>query len=153
MQFLLFRLGKDAYGIDTRRVLRVLPLLECKSLPHAPAFVAGLMNLRGDNIPVIDLSLLGGNEKSAARFDTRILLVEYHSRQGATHPLGLIVERARDIRHIDPASFRDSGVDSSPAPYLGKVAMENGDILQLVEVDHLLNDAAADILFPARDGE
>ena len=58
MQFLLFSLGNDRYGLDTRRVVRVLPQLELKEIPQAPGWVAGLMNYRGQPVPVIDLAML-----------------------------------------------------------------------------------------------
>lgn len=150
MQFLLFQLGKDWYGVDTRRVIRVLPLLECKSLPHAPDYVAGLMNFHGDSIPVLDLSLLAAQGPSAARYDTRILLVDYHARDGRKHMLGLIVEHARRVTSIDPRQFRNSGVSASEAPYLGQIAMDDGSILQLVEIDQLLTEAAHEALFPSQ---
>jgi chemotaxis-related protein WspB len=153
MQFLVFQLGKDWYGVDTHRVIRVLPLLECKSLPHAPEYVAGLMNLHGDSIPVLDLSLLAGHGPSAERYDTRIVLADYRARDGRKHVLGLIVEHARRITRIDPRQLKDSGVSATEAPYLGKVAMDDGSILQLVEIDQLLTEAAHEALFPSRENQ
>ena len=58
MLFLLFELGQDRYALDVRQVAEVLPLVEFKRIPQAPPFVAGLLNYRGDPVPVIDLSQL-----------------------------------------------------------------------------------------------
>ncbi|NEX60552.1 chemotaxis protein CheW [Noviherbaspirillum galbum] len=160
MQVLLFQLGNDRYGIDTRHVVRVLPLLECKTVPHAPPWVAGLMNLRGEAVPVIDLRRLarsgqGGQDEHGERhdpgeprFDTRIVLVRHVARDGRSRPLGLIVEHAREVIRLDPSGFAASAIDTPQAPYLGEVTTANGAILQLVDVDRLLGDEAAALLYP-----
>jgi methyl-accepting chemotaxis protein WspA len=59
-----------------RRGRRVLPVARLKSLPGAPHYVPGLLDLHGEPVPVIDLSRLAGSPPDAVRYDTRILLVD-----------------------------------------------------------------------------
>lgn len=149
MQFLLFSLGNDRYGLETRRVVRVLPQLELKEIPQAPAWVAGLMNYHGRSVPVIDLALLACGEPSRASFDTRIVLVDYCSAPGVVHLLGLLMEQANDTRRFEPENFTPPGVDNPRAPYLGEVAAGEAGIVQLVDVDKLLPAEVQALLFPA----
>ena len=149
MQFLLFSLGNDRYGLDTRRVLRVLPRLELKAIPGAPAWVAGLMNYHGKPLPVIDISMLALGIPSGMDFDTRTILVDYRSDRGPCHPLGLIAEQVSDIRYFDAENFVQPGIDNSGAPYLAQVAAGEGGLVQLVDVDSLLPAAIRALLFPA----
>lgn len=151
MQFLLFSLGNDRYGLDTRRVARVLPQLELKEIPQGPAWLAGLMNYRGQPVPVIDLSMLAHGVSSRASFDTRIILVDYHGIPDISHPLGLLAEQASDIRHFAPESFMPPGIDTSDTPYLGKVTASDGEMVQLVDVDNLLPPEVQAMLFPMED--
>ena len=58
MLFLLFQLGSDRYAIDALRVVEVLPCVQVKQIPHAPAGIAGVINYRGAPVPVLDLCLL-----------------------------------------------------------------------------------------------
>jgi chemotaxis-related protein WspB len=75
MKVLVFSIGPDRYGLRLGAVERVLPALALKHLPLAPAFVAGLMDLHGEAVRVIDLSRLAGIEPEQVWFDTRIVLV------------------------------------------------------------------------------
>ena len=58
MLFLVFQLGPDRYALDAKRVAEVLPLVDIKSIPHAPNGIAGVFNYRGTPVPVIDLAQL-----------------------------------------------------------------------------------------------
>ena len=101
------------------------------ALPHAPAFLAGLLRYRGDAIPVVDLGLLMGGEKAPGRLDTRIVLVEAGAGRGR---LGLVAERVEDVVAVDETRRASAGGGVIEAPYLGAVyETEAGLLLQLVE--------------------
>lgn len=145
MKVLIFHIGQDRYGLPLARIARVLPLLELKRLPLAPAHVAGLMDLHGAAVPVIDLCLLAGLPACRACFDTRIVVVHYAGPDGAAHLLGLRVEQVRGVLALDPARLGDSGVRG--APFLGRVAADADGMLQLIELEQLLPPALRAILF------
>lgn len=147
MQVLVFELDNERYGIDTRCIRRVLPLLELKRLAQVPDHVAGLMNLHGEPVPVIDLSRLSGGNGYRACFDTRILVVDYTADSGQVHALGLIAERVSATRKIAREAFADTGVDCPAGPYLGKVAAQDDGILQLIELNQLLTEEVRALLF------
>lgn len=151
MLFLVFHLGKDRYGLASRRIERVLPLLECKRIPRAPPYVAGLANYHGKPVPVLDLAQLACGTPAAEHLDTRLVLVRYQGSDNvAPELLGLIAERVTGIERVAESAFCDTGIETKPdAPYLGKVAAASG-MLQLVEVDHLLTEEVRALLFPPR---
>ena len=149
MQFLIFHLGKDRYGLHTRDVVRVLPLMELKQMPQTPAYVAGLMNFRGSPVPVIDLCMLASGSACPPLFDTRIILVDYVAAE-ERHLLGLIAERVSGVEHIDPATFVEPGVSSPDAPFLGNVAARGQAMLQLINIEYLLPDEVRALLFRSR---
>ena len=146
MKVLVFHIGPDRYGLALAGVNRVLPALALKHIPLAPPFVAGLMDLHGEPVPVIDLSRLAGLVPGQLWFDTRIILADYPLAGGATACIGLLAEHVTGIEAIDPASLRESGVDS--APFLGQVA---AGMLQLVRLDQLLTPEVRALLFQARE--
>ncbi|MCC7601045.1 purine-binding chemotaxis protein CheW [Janthinobacterium sp. FW305-129] len=146
MKVLLFHIGRDRYGLPLAGIVRVLPLLELKQLPLTPDYVAGLMDLHGTPVPVIDLSRLAGLPAAAAQFDTRIVIVDYRAPGGATaHALGLLASQVRGIADIDAEKLEDSGV--ATAPFLGQVASDADGIVQLVELEHLLPPDVRALLF------
>lgn len=147
MKVLVFHLGADRYGLPLRQVRRVLPLLELKGMPLAPDSVAGLMNLHGDPVPVIDLARLGGGASARRHFDTRIVLVDYTAPEGTLHALGLMAEGVQGVQEVQEQDLAPSGVQA--AHFLGRVAGDAQGMVQLVEVEQLLPAELRARLFPA----
>ena len=144
MKVLVFSIGTERYGLRLRAIARVLPVVALKQLPLAPDFVAGLMDLHGEPVPVIDLSRLAGIMPEQVWFDTRIILVDYPAGDGSVRPLGLLAEHVIGIDTLDEAQLSNSGVDA--APFLGQVAP---GMLQLVELAQLLAPDVRALLFQA----
>jgi chemotaxis-related protein WspB len=145
MKVLVFSIGPDRYGLRLGAIARVLPVVDLKHVPLAPDFVAGLLDLHGEPVPVIDLSRLAGVIPEQLWFDTRLILVDYPAGDGAVRPLGLLAEHVIGIESLDDAALADSGVDG--APFLGQVAAGPAGMLQLVELEQLLLPDVRALLF------
>ena len=145
MKLLVFHIGPARYGLRLAGVKRVLPAVELKPLPLTPAYVAGLLDLHGAPVPVIDLAQAAGLAPSALRYDTRIVVVDHAAGGVGVRALGLLVERVQGVQELDPALLADAGVRG--APFLGQVASGAGGMLQLVEVEHLLPADVRALLF------
>jgi chemotaxis-related protein WspB len=145
MKVLVFSIGPDRYCLRLGAIARVLPALELKHLPLAPSFVAGLMDLHGAPVPVIDLSRLAGMAPEQVWFDTRIILVDYPLGGGATRQLGLLAEHVTGIETLDDNALADGGVKA--APFLGQVAPGPSGMLQLVDIERLLAPEVSAQLF------
>ena len=92
---LLFRVGSTVYGCNIEAVREILPYRRATRLPGAPAFVQGLINIRGTIITVLDL----GSRLEPLRApvaDGSIILAEYGSRS-----VGIVVEEVMDVRVLD----------------------------------------------------
>lgn len=148
MLFLLFQLGSDRYALAASQVAEVLPLVALKALPGAPRGVAGLLDYRGDPVPVIDLGALALGTPAAHRVSTRLLLVNYPLPRGGTRLLGLLAERTTETMQRDPQDFRPAEVDNNGARYLGPVVHDSRGLIQRVEILELLDDATRAALFP-----
>jgi chemotaxis-related protein WspB len=146
MKVLVFHIGPDRYGLPLRQVRRVLPLLELKGIPLAPDSVAGLMNLHGIPVPVIDLARISGGAPSRLHFDTRIVVADYTAPGGTVHALGLMAERVQGVQDVREQALAPSGVQA--APFLGQVAGDAQGMVQLVELDALLPPDLRARLFP-----
>lgn len=147
MLFVLFQLGSDHYALAARDVVEALPLVALKQLPHAPEGVAGLLNYRGQPVPVIDVNRLALGRPAAQRVSTRVLIMKCDTAP-APKLLGLLVERATETVTKEPGDFVSTGVDNRAARYLGPVAPDRRGFIQRIEVDTLLNDELRAVLFP-----
>ena len=147
MKVLVFHIGAERYGLRLAGVNQVLPAAALKALPLTPPYVAGLLDLHGTPVPVIDLAQLAGLAPSALCFDTRIVVVDYVAGDGRVRALGLLAERVQGVQEVAPGLLLDAGVRG--APFLGQVAADGGAMLQLVETEHLLPADVRALLFPA----
>jgi chemotaxis-related protein WspB len=146
MKVLVFHIGAQRYGVRLTGLRQVVAVAALKELPLAPPYVAGLLDLHGSPVPVIDLAQRAGLAPACVRFDTRILVADYAVGEGSVRALGLLVERVEAVQEIDPGQLCETGVRA--APFLGQVVAGSGALLQLVEIGELLPPDVQAILFP-----
>jgi chemotaxis-related protein WspB len=152
MLFLVFRLGNDRYAIEARHVIEVLPLVNVKQIPRAPAGVAGMVDYHGASVPLIDLSELALGKPSRKWMSTRIILVKYGVEPDESHALGLVAEQATETLRRNEEDFKDAGLAVSDTPYLGNVTTDTGGIVQRIEIQNLLSEGLRSRLFCERIG-
>ncbi|HVO40845.1 MAG TPA: chemotaxis protein CheW [Spirochaetia bacterium] len=111
-QFISFSVGDEEYGLELLRVKEVIRVREITWLPKAPSFVKGIINLRGDVIPIIDLRDKFGLEAKEATAHTRVIVVEVEGKL-----MGMVVDSASQVVRI-PADQID------PPPVFGAVSQE-----------------------------
>jgi chemotaxis-related protein WspB len=147
MAALLFEIDGQRYGLDIAQVLKVLPMVRLRLLPHAPEYVAGIFRYQGKLVPVIDLSRLIRGKAVPALLSTRIILVRYPAPNGEARVLGLLAEKATDSLEEDVADAQHPGVAVPEAPYLGGLNTIGGVMTQHVKVEHLLPAELRERLF------
>ena len=94
-QLISFSVGEEEYGLELPRVKEVIRVRQATWLPRAPSFVKGIINLRGDVIPIIDLRDKFGLASREYTAQTRVIVVEVEGRL-----LGLVVDSASQVVRI-----------------------------------------------------
>jgi chemotaxis-related protein WspB len=150
MLLLTFRAAGQLYAVDAARVVEVVPRVDLRPLPHAPAFLAGVFEYRGDVVSVVELGVLLGAGPAPGRLNTRIILVDRAAPadghdEGASPSrrrslLGLIAEQVSDVSHVDPDSLIASPFRVPGAPYLGRLAETDRGMAQLIAVEKVLEE-------------
>ena len=95
-QFLTFSLRGEKYAIPVGRVFEVLEYGKITRLPCAETYLKGLINLRGQGVPVLDLALRFGLPETEATRDTAIIVVELDRKEGALI-VGLIADAVHEV--------------------------------------------------------
>lgn len=139
------------YGLDIRRVIEVIPAVALRLVAHAPAWLGGVFQHRGEVTPVVDASTLLTGTPVHDRFSTRIVVAKYADAQGTDRRVGLLVESATDTFTTDEASLQAAGVMVPDARYLGPVARVGDTLVQIIRVEEILPDAVRALL-TAGDG-
>jgi chemotaxis-related protein WspB len=146
MLVLTFQAGAHRYALPAAALIEVLPWVGLTPAPTLLPAIAGLLNYRGAVAPVIDMNQLLLGTACPFLLSSRILLTRYPLPDGREGMLGLRVERASGTQAVTA-----EGVVASPVrtpPWLGKVVIQGGDIVQLVQPEALLGDRVRGLLFP-----
>lgn len=93
----VFRLGKESYGIEVSTVREIFPIQEITRVPNAPEYVEGVINLRGKVVAVIDLRRRFGFEVTDTTTESRIVVVEHDGED-----VGMIVDAVFEVTSVGP---------------------------------------------------
>jgi len=120
-QFVAFRLGSEEYGISILQVQEIKRITDITRVPHAPAYVQGVINLRGSVLPVIDLKTRLNFVSQDYTDDTRIVIVKIEE-----YSVGMIVDAVSEVlrltdEQIEPSPDFVGGLDAEYIQGIGKV--------------------------------
>lgn len=135
-KYLTFSLGSETYGLDVLRVVEVARMMPITPLHRMPACVKGVINLRGNIVPVIDLRTKLGMEPEPIERATRCILVLIVKHGDAARHVGMIVDAVDDV-----LSFKEEEVESSndkDTPHIIGLAKHRGSLRILIDVDQLI---------------
>ena len=110
-KYVTFRLEEEIFALDIRRVREVLDHVPPTRVPGAPSFIVGVINLRGNAVPVVDLRRRFGRPETVKTVDTRIIIVEV-TADGEPAIIGALADAVREVIDLDPEQI-------SPPPRIG----------------------------------
>ena len=99
-QYLTFNLGEEAFAIEIGKVREVLDYTSITKVPRTPAFLRGVINLRGSVVPVIDLRMILNMSAIQKTVDTCIVIVDVDI-EGDTIQLGALADSVQEVVDID----------------------------------------------------
>ncbi len=139
-QVVCFRVQEEEYGIDIMKVQEIIRISEITSVPNAPKFVEGIVNLRGNVLPVIDMRTRFGIDRVERTEQNRIIVVDISGKT-----TGIIVDSVSEVLRIprgqiEPPPEVVKGNTSYNGYLNGIGKLDNGQrIIMLVNVDTLLD--------------
>lgn len=103
-QYMTFRLGDELFAIDVSQVREVLEVSQITRVPTAPRYMRGLVNVRGQATPVVDLRLRFGLSEAPDTLHTRIIVMEL-DLDGEKAVLGGIADSVHEVIEIESANI------------------------------------------------
>ncbi len=110
-QYLTFKLGNEIFATDVAKVREVLDLTTITAIPRTPDFMAGVINLRGSVVPVVDLRLCFEMSKTESTRNTCIVVVEVLLDNEST-VIGALADSVEEVIDLEPDQIQ-------PAPSIG----------------------------------
>jgi len=134
-----FRVGGADYAINASDVLHLESFTEATHVPGAQPFVAGLVQVRGKLVPVVDLRTRFGLAPIERTLDNRVIVVKVGSRVA-----GLLVDSAREVIKLDETTFEPPPelLDTHASGFVKAVATQAKRLLLVVDVPRLIGEEA-----------
>jgi purine-binding chemotaxis protein CheW len=138
-QVLSFVLGRENYGVDILRVQEIRGWVAVTQIPNSPPDILGVINLRGDIVPIIDLRKKFALECVEYKSITVVIILAVRVR-ATSRQFGIVVDGVSDVIDIDPASVKptpDLGSPEATRHIRGLVTMQER-MLSLLDMDELI---------------
>ncbi|MDJ0738229.1 MAG: chemotaxis protein CheW [Gammaproteobacteria bacterium] len=139
-QYLTFMLADEQYGLNILQVQEIRGWEQVTRIPNAPAYLRGVINLRGTIVPVLDLRRRFDMPVAEYTKETVVIVVHAADPAGGERSLGLVVDAVSDVlvaQDDDVASTPDFGANVPTENILGLVNAD-GHMVMLLDVGSLL---------------
>jgi purine-binding chemotaxis protein CheW len=146
-KYLTFTLAGEEYGIGILKVKEIIGLMSVTSVPQAPDFVKGVINLRGKVIPITDLRLKFGLPEGEATDKTCIIVVEVGHDQCRVQ-MGIMVDSVSEVLNVKAGEIQDTPSFGSAVETdfsLGMAKVEGG-VKILLDIDRVFSEGEVKLL-------
>lgn len=140
-QYLTFMLGGEVFAMGILSIKEIIEYGQLTEVPRMPAFIRGVINLRGAVVPVIDLGSRFGKQPTLIGRRTCIVIIEVDSGEGGTQDIGVMVDAVNEVleipaSEIEPAPSFGANIRADFINGMGKV---NDRFVIILDVDHVLS--------------
>ncbi|HIX57073.1 MAG TPA: chemotaxis protein CheW [Candidatus Anaerobiospirillum pullistercoris] len=137
LRWVTFQLDKEMYGVNVMQVREVLRYSDIAPVPGAPAYVLGIINLRGNVVSVIDTRMRFGLPPAEVTDNTRIMIIESERQT-----VGILVDSVAEVVDLNTKDIDDTpnvGTEES-AKFICGVCNRNDELLILIDLYKLLSE-------------
>jgi len=144
-KYLTFELGREEFGIQVLKVREIMGIQDITAVPQTPAYVKGVINLRGKVIPVVDLRRKFGLPEIEYTQRTCIIVVQVSGEAGPML-MGIVVDGVSEVLNLATADIEDTPDfgDGVATPYILGMAKVKGKVKILLEIDQVLTSQELD---------
>ena len=151
-QYVTLGVDREVFAVDVRLVNEILDMRPIAHVPNAPAYLVGMIDVRGRNVPVLDLRLKLGLPPAATTANSRILVLDADI-DGRALPLGLLADQVYEVTGLDGGMVEpppEIGVRWR-SDYISGVGRRNGAFVIIFDLARLLTGEEAALLQRGQD--
>lgn len=139
-QYLTFMLDGEEYGINILKVMGIQGWQKTTMIPNAPSYVVGLINLRGEVVPIVDLRKHFSLDANDYHARTVVIIVKV-AQPDKERTVGLVVDAVSEVYNIDSTEIRQApefgeGIDGE---YIKGLVLIEEKMVILLEIDRLID--------------
>lgn len=136
-QFVVFKVADQEYGMDIHKVSIIEKTLNITRVPNTPSYMKGVVNLRGEIIPVLNLRIKFGLPEIEADDDARVIIIKFNEVS-----LGVMVDSV-----VEVVALKENDVESVTAitndrnfDYILGIAKADGRLITLLNFEKLITE-------------
>ena len=136
VQYIVVRIGNEQYGINIKYIDNIVRNQKITRVPKTQTYYKGVINLRGEIIPVMSIRLKLGLEDDEFTDKTRIIIVKI---EGAT--IGVIVDQVREVVTLDDDNTEKitrTSRDDAASGYISSIGKSKGELISLLDIVGLI---------------
>lgn len=136
VQYIVVRIGNEQYGINIKYIDNIVRNQKITRVPKTQTYYKGVINLRGEIIPVMSIRLKLGLEDDEFTDKTRIIIVKI---EGAT--IGVIVDQVREVVTLDDDNTEKitrTSRDDVASGYISSIGKSKGELISLLDIVGLI---------------
>lgn len=141
-QYLTFKLDDEVFAVDVAKVREILDFTPATKVPGTPDFMRGIINVRGNVVPVVDMRLKFGMSQTEKTVDTCIVVMEIAVDEDTT-VLGALVDSVQEVFELEPAQIE-------PPPRIGTrwrtdfikgIGKRNDELIIILDIDMVFSSS------------
>lgn len=146
-QYLSFMLDNEIFAVDVARVREILEFKGTTRIPQVPDYLRGVINLRGNVVPVVDLRLLFGLSITQSTINTCVIVLEINVG-GEIVVAGALADSVREVLELEPGE-----IEATPrlgnrlnTDFIQGMGKHNDQFLMLLDIDKVFGDETARLI-------
>ncbi|AZT89778.1 chemotaxis protein CheW [Caldicellulosiruptor changbaiensis] len=138
-QYLIFRLADEYYGLLVSFIENIEKMMPITRVPNTKEYIKGVVNLRGEIVPVIDLREKIGVRKEEFGEETRILIVNWKNE----FKVGLIIDEVLDVVYLTKEDFDSATRDRNEFTF--SIAKYNDMLINIINLEDVLFEKVEEV--------
>jgi purine-binding chemotaxis protein CheW len=152
-QYLTFKLEEEVFAVDVAKIREILDFTLATKVPGTPEFMRGVINVRGNVVPVVDMRLKFGLSMTEKTVDTCIVVMEIAVEEDKTI-LGALVDSVQEVFELEANQIE-------PPPRIGSrwrtefikgIGKRNDELIIILDIDRVFSSTELGVIQEAGDG-
>ena len=135
-QYIVVKLGGEQYGFDIAHIDNIVRMSRITRVPKSQPYYVGVINLRGEVVPIMSLRRRFGLDNDEYSASTRIIIIRMEDQS----LIGFVVDEVREVVNIDPRTIEKPTfkLDEKNASYLAGIGKNGDSLISLLDIQAVI---------------
>lgn len=137
IQYIVIKIGEEQFGIDIKYIENIVRMQKITRVPHVQPYFKGVINLRGEVVPVMSLRVKMGLDDDVYTNNSRIIIVKLDNNA----PIGIIVDEVKEVVTLDERNIDEIVRDSkSEETFINGIGKNGDNLISLLELSMVISE-------------